>query len=275
MGSKIKDVFASQGKALIGYVTAGYPVPDEQFFVELALALHEAGVDILEVGVPFSDPMADGEVIQRAMQGALSGNFGLKRTLKAIEMLKECHEGLPVVLFGYFNPFYRMGLDVLTMRLKELRAAGILVVDLPVEEGARWYRAIKSEGIDPIQVVPNDVSLERLQEIAPFVGGFLYITSTYAPTGGTVGQISPLSLTIERARATLNLPVAVGFGIQTPEDAFQVGKVADGVIVGSALIRALEDGIAEGGPKRAIQLAQKKAEALKKSLVKGALLWRS
>lgn len=266
----INDVFASQGKVLIGYVTAGYPVPDEEFFVELALALHGSGVDILEVGVPFSDPMADGEAIQRAMQGALSGNFGLKRTLKAIEMLKGCHERPPVVLFGYFNPFYRMGLDLLTTRLKELQAAGILVIDLPVEEGAQWYDTIKSYGIAPIQVVPNDVSLERLEEIAPHAGGFLYVTSTYAPTGGTVGQSSSLSLTIERAKATLHLPVAVGFGIQTAEDALEIGKVADGVIVGSALIRALEAGMAEDGPKRAINLARKKAEEIKKSL-KGVL----
>lgn len=271
---RIQEAFALGKKGLVGYVTAGYPVPDASFFVELALALSEAGVDILEVGVPFSDPMADGEVIQRAMVGALSKNFGARSALEAVKVLKRRVESLPVIVFGYFNPFFQMGPEGLIQTLMEARADGILIVDLPVEEGADWYRRCLDHGIDPIYVVPHDVSLPRLREIVPYARGFLYVTSSYAPTGGAIGEVSWLADTISRAKSVIHLPVAVGFGIQSSQDARAIGKVADGVVVGSALIRALESGFAKGGAERAIQEAQSFVRTLKDGL-KGAEVWSS
>lgn len=271
---KVQGAFSLRKKVLVGYVTAGYPLPDESFFVELALALHEAGVDILEVGVPFSDPMADGEVIQRAMTGALSNNFGARAALNTIEALKKRNESLPVVVFGYFNPFFQMGLGGLIHTLKDVGADGVLVVDLPIEEGAEWYRELIEHQIEPVYVMPHDFSLKRLNEIAPYARGFLYITSSYAPTGGRIGRVSWLADAVSRAKSAIRLPVAVGFGIQGPEDARAIGEVADGIVVGSALIRTLEAGLAQGGAERAIQEAQSFVRTLKDSL-KGAYAWPS
>jgi tryptophan synthase alpha chain len=210
--------------------------------------------------------MPDGEVIQRAMMGALSKNFGARSALKAVEALKKRIESLPVIVFGYFNPFFQMGLGGLIQTLKGARADGILVVDLPIEEGAEWYHGLIDHQIDPIYVMPHDFSLQRLKEIAPYARGFLYVTSSYAPTGGTIGNVSWLTDAISRAKSAIRLPVAVGFGIQGPKDARSIGEVADGVVVGSALIRALEAGFAQGGAERAIQEAQSFIRTLKDSL---------
>jgi len=263
--SNINMSFQDNNKVMIVYTTAGYPIADPEFFVDFVLALEDAGVNIVEVGVPFSDPVADGGVIQRAMQGALQKGVKLQEVFYYIEALRR-HSKIPVVIFGYFNPFFRMGLESLKMKLKSLSIDAILIVDLPIEEGKDWFIGFRQSGIDPILIVSNNISPERLQKVSCLAGGFIYVTSMYSTTGNSFSIQQKLIETVNAARSILKMHVCVGFGIKNVSDVLALKPYVDGVIVGSAIIESLEAGFSLGGCKKAIELAASKARELANAL---------
>lgn len=219
-------------KALVCYVTAGHPDPAAS--VELLRALPEAGADVIEVGVPFSDPLADGPVIQGSSHVAIAHGVTLERTL---ELVAEARTAAPVVLFSYLNPLLAGGEAVLA-RARAAGVAGVLVTDLPVgadPERERWFG---SSGLDFVRLVAPTTPAARMAEIGRHGGGFVYLISRLGVTGEREALAVDLPETVARLRGATTLPICVGFGISTPEQAAATARLADGVVVGSALVRA-------------------------------------
>jgi len=228
---------AAGRKALVCYVTAGHP--DRAATIALMRGLEAAGADVLEVGVPFSDPLADGSVIQASSQVALDGGMTLTG---ALEVIEEAAVGIPVVLFGYLNPFLAAG-EGLAERLRAAGCAGVLVTDLPVGADPELEARFASSGLDFIRLVAPTTPPERIREIARHGSGFVYLISRLGVTGTRDELPADLEQTIARVRAETTLPICVGFGVSTPAHAARVAKVADGVVVGSALVRAANESV--------------------------------
>ena len=219
-------------KALVCYLTAGHP--DYAKSLELMKGLEDAGADVIEIGVPFSDPIADGPVIQQSSQEALALGMTLDRTL---EMVSAARLEIPVVLFSYLNPLIAAGDDVL-VRAREAGVDGVLVTDLPVgadEERERWFG---SSDLDYIRLVAPTTPLERMKEIARNGSGFVYLISRLGVTGAQSTLASDLPETTARLRSATDLPVCVGFGVSNAAQARAAAEMADGVVVGSAIVRA-------------------------------------
>jgi tryptophan synthase alpha chain len=217
-------------KALVCYVTAGHP--DFGRSLELLQGLEDAGADVIEVGVPFSDPIADGPVIQASSQEALLAGMTLERTL---DLVRQANLQVPVVLFTYLNPLLASGDDVLS-RARAAGVDGVLVTDLPLgadEERERW---LGESELAFIRLVAPTTPLERMGEIARNGSGFVYLISRLGVTGASQGVPSDLPQTAARLRSATDLPICVGFGVSRPEQARLVADVADGVVVGSALV---------------------------------------
>jgi len=233
-------VLAATGRrALVCYVTAGHPDPAQS--LALIRGLESAGADIIEIGVPFSDPLADGPVIQRSSQIALEHGMSLDRTLALIE---EAHVGVPIVLFSYLNPLIAGGADVL-QRARLAGVHGILVTDLPVgadPEREAWFGA---SGLDFVRLVAPTTPPARMAEISRHGGGFIYLISRMGVTGMQDSLADDLPATVARLRAATSLPLCIGFGISTPAQAATVARLGDGVIVGSAIVQAAERGVDE------------------------------
>lgn len=222
-------------RALVVYLTAGFPDPARS--VELIRAVAEAGADVIEVGVPFSDPMADGPIIQESTRVALQHGVGLAETL---DIVREAQVPVPVVLFSYLNPLLAGGAGAMT-QARDAGCSGVLVTDLPVgvdPEREAWFG---ESGLAFVRLVAPTTPDERMREIGRHGGGFVYLISRLGVTG-TQDTLAPeLESTVARLRAATTLPICVGFGISTPAHAATVGRVADGVIVGSAMIRAASE----------------------------------
>jgi tryptophan synthase alpha chain len=219
-------------KALVCYLTAGHP--DYAKSLDLMKGLEDAGADVIEIGVPFSDPIADGPVIQQSSQEALALGMTLDRTL---EMVSAARLEIPVVLFSYLNPLIAAGDDVL-VRARDAGVDGVLVTDLPVgadEERERWFGA---SDLDYIRLVAPTTPLERMKEIARNGSGFVYLISRLGVTGAQNTLASDLPETTARLRAATDLPVCVGFGVSDAKQARAAAEMADGVVVGSAIVRA-------------------------------------
>lgn len=219
-------------RALVCYLTAGFP--DAVRFVDSVRALADGGADIIEVGVPFSDPIADGPVIQASSQRALAQGMTFDRTL---ELASDANAGVPLVLFSYLNPLIAAGEESLR-RAADAGFSGVLVTDLPVgSDPAResWF----AEGpLAFIRLVAPTTPRERMAEISKHGSGFVYLISRLGVTGASEGTPKGLRETVERLRSTTKLPICAGFGISTPEQARSVGALADGVVVGTALVSA-------------------------------------
>lgn len=228
---------AAGRKALVCYITAGHPSRDAS--IELMRGLEAAGADVLEVGVPFSDPLADGPVIQASSQIALDGGMTLAG---ALDVIAEADVGIPVVLFGYLNPFLAAG-DRLVQRLLDAGCAGVLVTDLPVGADPELETRFAESGLDFIRLVAPTTPPERIREIARHGSGFVYLISRLGVTGTRDELPTDLEQTIERVRAETSLPICVGFGVSTPAQAARVAALADGVVVGSALVRAAGESV--------------------------------
>ena len=230
----------AQGRrALVCYVTAGHPDPARS--VELLRGLEAAGADIIEVGVPFSDPLADGPVIQRSSQIAIEHGMTLERALKVVSDAKL---SVPVVLFSYLNPIIAAGPDVLA-RARAAGVSGVLVTDLPVgadPEREAWFGA---SGLDFVRLVAPTTPAPRMAEIARHGGGFVYLISRMGVTGEQDALSSELPATVARLRTATTLPICIGFGISTPEQARVAATLGDGVVVGSAIVRAAERSVAD------------------------------
>lgn len=225
-------------KAIIVYLTAGYP--DLKKTRDLISGLESAGVDILEIGVPFSDPTADGPVIQAASQKALQNGTTLNAILDMIEDIRKI-SGIPIVLFGYYNPIFVYGNERFAKRAKDAGVDGILVVDLPPEESRELRRYTDNAGIDFISLITPTSGDNRIKKITRNASGFIYYVSVTGVTGTKEPEIADIKRDVERIRMATSLPVGVGFGISSPKQVRRITEYADGVVVGSAIIRLIEE----------------------------------
>jgi len=249
--SRIAPAFAAlraRGEAaLVPYFTAGDP--DLDTTRELVLAAFAEGADAVEIGVPFSDPMADGPVLQRSAARALAAGTTLPRVLELVAELRRDVEH-PIVLFGYYNPFFRYGVERIAADAAAAGADGFLCVDLPPEEAAPLRTAAAGVGLDVIALLAPTTPPGRVRTIARGASGFLYFVSVLGTTGARAELPPGLPDLVARARRTTDLPIGVGFGVSRPEQAAWIAGFADAVIVGSALARLIEEGGRQDGPAR-------------------------
>jgi tryptophan synthase alpha chain len=224
--------------AFVAFLTAGDPSLDRT--VEAALELDRAGVDVLELGVPFSDPLADGPVIQRASERALARGVTLARVLEAVGRIRERSE-LPLLLFSYYNPLLQHGLERLARDAKAAGVDGVLVTDLPPEEADEWVAAARAAGLDTVFLASPTSPPERLRKVAEASRGFVYAISRTGVTGERQSLSEDARPLVARLHGLTRVPVALGFGLSTPEQVREAAAVADGVVVGSALVRFLEE----------------------------------
>jgi tryptophan synthase alpha chain len=236
--ARFRTLGATGRKALVCYVTAGHP--DRTSAVSLVRALEDAGADIIELGVPFSDPMADGPVIQLSSQQAIAGGMTLDGVL---ELAQEAALTIPVVLFSYLNPILAGGSDVL-VRARAAGVDGILVTDLPVGADPVREGWLADGPLDNIRLVAPTTPADRMRDIAQHGSGFVYLISRLGVTGERASLATDLPVTVQRLKQATDLPVCVGFGISTAEQARDAAQLADGVVVGSALVRAAGESIA-------------------------------
>jgi len=223
--------------ALMPYLTMGYP--QRESALELVPALVAAGADLVELGVPFSDPLADGATIQAAAQQALANGMTLSLCLEQAADLRVQGVAAPFVLMGYYNPIFQMGLERFAQRAAVAGIDGLIVPDLPPEESEPLHSALRVRGIALVFLLAPTEDGERIKLVARRTDGFLYLVSLAGVTGARDQLPADLEAFVGRARAATDLPLAVGFGISTPGQAARVARVADGVIVGSALVKAI------------------------------------
>ncbi len=223
-------------KAFIAYITAGDP--DLRTTGMLIFALEKAGVDIIEIGVPFSDPVADGPVIQAASERALKNGITLDNIFAMIAAVRK-KSGIPIVLFGYYNPILAYGNDAFAARAAASGVDGILVVDLPPEEADELRRCTDPAGLAFITLIAPTTGIERIRKMVGRASGFLYCISVTGVTGTVRPALEDIRGEMKNLRTISSLPVAVGFGISTPEQAAEVASLADGVVVGSALVKLI------------------------------------
>lgn len=229
---------SAQRKALIPFITAGDPSPEHT--VVLMHALVQGGADILELGVPFSDPMADGPVIQLACERALKHGTNLRQVLQLVAEFRRTNSKTPVVLMGYLNPIESMGLPGFARRAKEAGVDGVLVVDLAVEEAPEFAPVLRAEGLDCIFLLAPTSSTTRIQAIAREASGYLYYVSLKGVTGASTLDVKSVETKLGEIRRCTDLPLAVGFGVRDAATAAALGKAADAVVVGSALVAEIE-----------------------------------
>lgn len=225
--------------ALVPYVTAGYPHRDSS--VPLLEALADAGADVIELGIPFSDPLADGPTIQRSSFVSLENGTSVRSVLDDVRAFRKKRE-IAIVLFTYLNPVYQAGIDAFLESAVDAGASGLLVTDLPAGSDPDLESAIIDSPLDLVRLMAPTTEPGRFDEVARGGSGFLYYISRTGVTGARSGLREGLSGEVAALREAVDLPVAVGFGISTPEQAATVASVADGVVVGSALIQALDRG---------------------------------
>jgi len=238
IGRRFRALRDEGRKAFVAFVTAGDPSLERT--VAVALDLEEAGVDVLELGVPFSDPLADGPVIQRASERALRNGTTLAAVLGVVSEIRRRSE-IPLLLFSYVNPLLRYGLPRLAVDAREAGVDGVLVTDLPPEEARDWMPIARGAELDTVFLAAPTSSPERLRRTAEASRGFVYAVSRTGVTGEREALSEDARPLVARLRELTDQPVALGFGVSTPEHVAQVAAVADGVVVGSALVRALEE----------------------------------
>jgi len=241
--SRLEDAFArkkAQGRAaFVPYITAGDPdLPATKLFVETLVA---AGADVVELGVPFSDPMADGPVNQRSAERALKTRITLRKVLEFVRELRASGVTVPIVLFTYFNPVFAFGCEAFAREAARAGVDGVLALDLPPEEGVEYRRLLRAAGIDTVFLAAPTTSDARLKLIDEAASGFVYYVSRTGVTGVQSSLSGDLEPELRRLRTQLTKPVAVGFGISDPTQARTVAKLSDGVVVGSALVRLIEE----------------------------------
>lgn len=227
---------AAHKKALVGYLTAGDPDPETSF--EILRAACGAGLDILELGVPFSDPTADGPVIQEASQRALRAGMTLTKTLEMAARLR-VESDIPIMLFGYYNPLFKYGLDHVAQAAAKAGIDGLLVVDLPPEEAGPLKKALEGTDIQIVFLVAPTTRSDRVQKIAAETGGFLYLVNKAGTTGEGGLDLDAIRRHAAEVKAVSPLPVCLGFGIRNGDDAARLAPMADGIIVGSTLVNVV------------------------------------
>jgi tryptophan synthase alpha chain len=227
--------------ALMPYYTLGFPTPD--LSVDVITAVAQAGADLLELGVPFSDPLADGPVIQRSTQIALEQGTTPARCLELTAALRRRGVEIPVLLMGYINPLLAYGLEKFVSDAARVGVDGFIVPDLPPEEAGELAGYCRSAGLALVYLAAPNTTSERLEKLAGLTRGFLYLVSLTGVTGARHNLPLDLAEFVQRAREVAQTPLVVGFGISNPQQAGQVGRLVDGVIVGSALIQTVADAL--------------------------------
>lgn len=221
-------------KALIPYITAGDPHPDVT--VPMLHALVAAGADLIELGVPFSDPMADGPIIQKACERALAQGMSLRGVLELVREFRRTDNETPLVLMGYLNPIERMGHETFAIAARDAGVDGVLTVDLPPEEAAELAELLKAAGIAPIFLLAPTSSTQRIRQAAQLARGYLYYVSLKGVTGSAALDVAEVADKLATIRTCTELPLGVGFGIKDPPTAAAIAEIADAVVVGSALV---------------------------------------
>jgi tryptophan synthase alpha chain len=246
MGNRLADTFsqirAERRPGLVTYTTAGDP--DLPRSAEILKALDRAGADVLEVGVPFSDPLADGPVIQRATERAIASGSNLRASLAMIETVRASLKA-PIVIFSYANPMLRMGIEAFAQRASAAGVDGVLALDLPIEEAAMFRETLAEAGIDTIFLLSPTTTDARIRMAAAMGSGFLYGISRLGVTGARATVAAGAEAMVRRIRAHTKMPIALGFGISSPEHVAEVCTYADAAVVGSSLVSV----IAEAGSR--------------------------
>jgi len=237
--SRFEALYQEGRAALVTFITAGDPHPSAT--VGLMHDLVGAGADMIELGVPFSDPMADGPVIQRASERALEHHVTLRQVMAMVREFRQTDQSTPVILMGYLNPIEVLGYAAFASDAKAAGVDGAITVDIPPEEADQFIPALRSAGIDPIFLVAPTSTDQRIAAIAEQASGFLYYVSFKGVTGAASLDVAAVEQALQRIRSRTGLPVGVGFGIKDAASAAAVGGVADAVIVGSALVRMVEE----------------------------------
>lgn len=238
IAARFRQLSESGRKALIPYVTAGDP--DPEVTVPLMHAMVEAGASLLELGVPFSDPMADGPVIQAASERALEHHVTLTRVLEMVRQFRTRDNDTPVILMGYLNPVEVMGYERFAVAAQEAGVDGILTVDIPPEEAGELVQALRAHELDPIFLLAPTSTPERIATICASASGFVYYVSLKGVTGAANLDMDSVTEKVAEIRAHTDLPIGVGFGIKDAASAATVAAVADAVVVGSAIVKLLE-----------------------------------
>ena len=232
---------AEQGtKAFVAYIMAGDP--DTERSLELMRGLPGAGVDVIELGLPFTDPMADGATIQLAGQRALDAGMTLEKTLQMVREFRSEDDTTPIVLMGYYNPVYSRGVDKFLLDAKEAGIDGLIVVDLPPEEDAELCIPAQKAGLNFIRLATPTTDDDRLPKVLQNTSGFVYYVSITGITGAAAAQATDVGPEVARIKAKTDLPVIVGFGIRTPDTSRDIASVADGCVVGSAIVSEMASG---------------------------------
>ena len=250
---------ADKRAALVAYLTFGDPDPATSILVVEAVA--RAGADVIELGVPFSDPSADGPSIQKAMERALAAGASLPGALAAVQTLRERGVTTPIVLFGYYNPVFVMGPETFAERAAHAGVDAVLTVDLPIDELDELARPLARHGVAVVPLVAPTSTPDRIARLAPLAAPFVYYISLLGVTGSrAAAPVDPARLA--QIRDAAGAPVAVGFGIRTPDDARRFSAIADGVVVGTALVDRVAAGDADGAPERVASLVRELASAM-------------
>lgn len=236
---------------LVIYTMAGDP--DRDSALKLMKGLPAAGADVIELGMPFSDPMADGPAIQAAALRSLAGGMTLTSTLEALAAFREEDDDTPVVLMGYYNPIYQFGVERFAATAREAGADGLIIVDLPPEEAPELNTYLDANGIHLIFLTTPTTKAERLPMVLREAGGFLYYVSITGITGSASAVEDEVAAAISDIRASTDLPIAVGFGIKTPEQAAGMARIADAAVVGSAVVNKVAENL--GNPTAAVDAA--------------------
>jgi tryptophan synthase alpha chain len=239
--AKFADLKSQGKKAFVAYVMAGDP--DFDTSLEVVRGLPGAGVDIIELGLPFTDPMADGSAIQLAGQRALEGGMTLDKTLALAAAFREQDDTTPIVLMGYYNPIYSKGVDTFLEAAKKAGVDGLIVVDLPPEEDPELCLPAQAAGMNFIRLATPTTDDKRLPRVVQNTSGFVYYVSITGITGSAEADAGDVAPEVERIQNASGLPVIVGFGVNTPAKAEAIASVADGVVVGSAIVSKIADGL--------------------------------
>ena len=238
--AKFASLRAENKKAFVAYIMAGHP--DEEASLALLRGLPASGVDVIELGLPFTDPMADGSTIQLAGQQALDAGMTLDKTLGLVRAFREQDDTTPIVMMGYYNPIYSRGVDTFLTQAKEAGIDGLIIVDLPPEEDNELCLPAQAAGLNFIRLATPTTDAKRLPKVLQNTSGFVYYVSITGITGAAEAQAVDVAPEVARIKAATDLPVIVGFGIKTPEAAQSIASVADGCVVGSAIVAEMSAG---------------------------------
>jgi len=241
--SKIKSVFDSldkkQSKALIPFITAGDP--DPEMTIEILHTLVDAGADMIELGIPFTDPMADGPVIQRASERAIANNVGIKKTIEIVKEFRQKNKHTPIILMGYANPMEAIGIDLFIQLIHEAHVDGVITVDYPPEEAKSFVEKLKEKNIDTIFLLSPTTEDKRIKLIIEQATGFIYYVSFKGVTGSANIDIDQVTERVRNIKRYTKLPIGVGFGVRDAKTAKEVALISDAVVIGSRIVQEIEN----------------------------------